>query len=371
MRWVLYSKIHKKRLMQMKFDLSSAYPEEAREFITGLGEKAYRADQVYRWIHQQFAADFDEMTNLPKDLRAKLSGAAFVGGASVKEKKTDRDGTIKYLLELKNHNIIDSGGLPPESVSVESVLMDYRHGGAVCVSTQAGCAMGCAFCASGKTGLLRNLSAGEMLTQVYAAAKDLGKPVSNVTLMGCGEPLDNYDNALRFIKLLCAPEGLGLGQRRVTLSTCGLTDRILKLMEEKLQITLAVSLHAPNDRVRAELMPVARAYPLEGLLAACRKYGDKTKRRVTFEYAMIMGKNDRADQAAELAGKLKKMLCHVNLIPVNGGGAGKKRGYRPSADNSITAFKDILVKNGIETTIRRTLGSGINAACGQLVSTFE
>ncbi|MCL2703058.1 MAG: 23S rRNA (adenine(2503)-C(2))-methyltransferase RlmN [Defluviitaleaceae bacterium] len=355
----------------MKFDLLSAYPDEVKAFISGMGEKPYRADQVLKWVHKQYAAGYDEMTNLPKDFRARLSASACLGGAVIREKKIEPGGTIKYLLEFVNHNIIDNDDKLPGSVLVESVLMDYRHGGALCVSAQAGCAMGCVFCASGKNGLLRNLTAGEMLAQVYAVTRDSGKPVSNITMMGCGEPLDNYDNALRFIKLASGPEALGMSQRRITLSTCGLTDKILELIAEKLQITLAVSLHAPNDRVRTELMPVARAYPLEGLLAACRQYGSKTKRRVTFEYAMVMGKNDRPDHAAELAGKLRKMLCHVNLIPVNNVGTEGKRGYRPSADITVAAFRDILVKNGIETTVRRTLGGGINAACGQLISKYD
>jgi len=350
----------------MKFDLGSAFIEEARTLMTGINEPVYRADQVYKWIHQRQAASFDEMTDLPKDLRVRLSEAAFFSVASVSNKKNDPDGTIKYLFELENHNIIDKIEYP--KTYIETVLMNYRHGAALCVSTQAGCSMGCVFCASGKEGLLRDLSAGEMLAQVYAAARDSGKSISNVTLMGCGEPLHNYNSTLRFIRLLNAKAGLCMSQRRITLSTCGLTDGILKLKDEGLQITLAVSLHAPNDRVRAELMPVTRAYPLDGLLAACRRYADTTKRRVTYEYAMIMGKNDRPDHASELAAKLKNTLCHVNLIPVNSDPGSKKRGYRPSSENNIAAFKDILTKHGVQATVRRTLGSGINAACGQLVA---
>ena len=358
----------------MKFDLSNAFPEEVGDFMASLGEKPYRAKQLYHWVHNRHGVDFDEMANLPKELRKRLAAAAFIGSPSISEKKTDGNGTIKYLFEMRNHNIIDTNevnGTESGSVFVESVLMDYRHGAAVCVSTQAGCSMGCSFCSSGKSGLLRNLSPGEMLGQVYAIAKDSGKTISNVTLMGCGEPLDNYTNTLRFIRLLSVPEGLGLGQRRITLSTCGLTKKILALAEEKLQITLAVSLHGPNDNIRLQLMPVARAFPMKGLLDACRVYGEKTKRRITFEYAMIMGKNDRTDHAAELAAKLSKILCHVNLLPMNPvscANGDKKLGLRPSPPNNISAFRDILQKHGIETTIRRSLGSGINAACGQLVA---
>lgn len=329
--------------------------------MAGTNLPGYRAAQVYDWVHRRGASSFDEMDNLPKNLRRELAEIAFISAATIREKNLSPDGTIKYLFGVANHNIIDGN-----EVQIESVLMNYRHGAALCVSTQAGCAMGCAFCASGKGGLLRDLSAGEMLAQVLAATKD--SALSNITLMGSGEPLANYDNVLKFIRLLNAPEGQGIGQRRITLSTCGLTDGILALAEEKLQITLAVSLHSADDAFRAQIMPVARAYPLDGLLDACRVYVKKTGRRVSFEYAMIMGKNDRADQAAALAARLSKILCHVNLLPVNAVSDSGKRGLRPSLPGVISAFRDVLLRRGIETTVRRSLGSGINAACGQLLA---
>ncbi|MCL2407591.1 MAG: 23S rRNA (adenine(2503)-C(2))-methyltransferase RlmN [Defluviitaleaceae bacterium] len=344
------------------FDVKSATFDETATFIASLGEPAFRARQVYDWVHKKLVGSFAEMANVPKELRTKLAKHAFIQTATISEKKISKDGTIKYLNSIGNHTIIEEG-----EVFVESVLMRYNHGNALCISTQAGCAMGCVFCASGKNGLHRNLTPGEILAQVHSVINDIGEQVSNITLMGSGEPLDNFENTLKFIHLITSPDTLNIAARRLTLSTVGLTDKIYRLAEEKLQINLAVSLHAPNDRVRAEFLPVTRAFALDKLLAACKHYGDTTKRRITFEYAMIAGKNDRTDQAAELAGKLRNMLCHVNLIPINNA-IGTRNKYKPSANQSITAFRDTLIKNGIETTIRRTLGSDINAACGELVS---
>lgn len=339
------------------FDLGSATTDETLDFVAKAGAEPYRAKQLYNWIHKRFAASFDEMTDMPKPLRERFKQLSFFQGPSIKMKKEDGDGTIKYLLELQNHNIINGSG-----ILIETALMSYRHGAAVCVSSQAGCRMGCVFCRSGKGGLIRNLTAGEMLAQVYAAARDSGKTVSNVTIMGSGEPLDNMTNTLRFIKLISEPQGMGISKRRITLSTCGLTDKINALAKEKLQITLAVSLHAPNDTIRRELVPSAKAYPIEELLTACRTYGNTTKRRVTFEYAMIDGVNDQPEHARELVQRLKRMLCHVNLIPVNGDSGP----YRASGETAVRRFKETLESKGVETTVRRTLGSGVSAACGQL-----
>ena len=262
-----------------------------------------------------------------------------------------QDGTRKYLFALENGSVI------------ESVLMQYEYGNTVCVSTQAGCRMGCRFCASTLDGVERSLTAGEMLSQVYTIQKDLGERISGVVLMGSGEPLDNYDAVLRFIRLLNDPAGQNIGQRHITLSTCGLVENMYRLADEALQITLAVSLHAPNDTIRQQIMPVANAYPMEQLLQACQDYIQKTKRRITFEYAMMQGINDSDVCAEELAQKLRHMLCHVNLIPMN---PVKEREFTKSGTERVQHFAKILQQHGVETTIRRRLGSDIDAACGQL-----
>lgn len=361
-----------------KFDLRSATLAEIKSHIADIGEKPFRGEQIFRWLNQKHVSDLDEMTNISNALREKLRQSASVSAVKVlKSIASDSGDAIKYLFELENNCIMYS---EEKKVTVEAVLMRYLHGSAVCVSSQAGCRMGCAFCASGIGGLDRNLTAGEMLAQVYAASNDLEnrKSVSNVTIMGCGEPLDNYDNVLRFIGILNCPEGLGLGQRRITLSTCGLTDKIYRLIDEKLQITLAVSIHAPNDEIRNRILPVSLKYPMNELLKACRCYANETKRRVTFEYVLIAGINDAPEHASELAKKLRHMLCHVNLIPANASsivqersssglrkpGAGQK--FAPASPETVANFKDILTGAGIETTVRRRLGGGINAACGQL-----
>ena len=325
---------------------------ELTEALTGLGESAFRARQVFDWLQAKGAQSFGEMSNLPKGLRESLAQTQTLGQAEiVKREESASDGTIKYLYRLRDDNLI------------EGVLMRYGYGNALCVSTQVGCRMGCTFCASTLEGRVRDLSAGEMMAQVHAAQRDTGERVSSLVLMGSGEPLDNFDNTLRFVELLSDPKGLNLGQRHITLSTCGLTDRIRELAARYLQITLAVSLHAPNDELRREMMPVARAYPLPELLAACKEYGDVTHRRVTFEYALVAGKNDSRACAIELAGRLHHMLCHVNLIPVN---PVEERGLLASPAAAVEAFAQTLRERGIETTIRRKLGSDVNAACGQL-----
>lgn len=322
------------------------------EFLIGLGEPKFRAKQLFEWIHGKQAGDFVEMTNLPKALREKLQETAKLPRTeTVRKLVSGVDGTRKYLFALENGSVI------------ESVLMKYEYGNTVCISTQAGCRMGCRFCASTLDGVERSLTAGEMLSQVYEIQRDCGERIGGVVLMGSGEPLDNYGNVLKFLRLINDPKGQNMGQRHITLSTCGLVDKIYTLAEENLQITLAVSLHAPNDRIRNEIMPISKANPMDALLAACRAYADRTKRRVTFEYAMMQGVNDSDACARELTGRLRHMLCHVNLIPVNN---VKERTFVKSSDERVRRFAALLQENGVETTVRRRLGSDIDAACGQL-----
>ena len=325
---------------------------ELEQFIIEMGEPGFRAKQLFEWIHGKHAADFAEMTNLPKTLREKLESTAKLPRTEVVRKLvSQKDGTRKYLFALENGSVI------------ESVLMKYEYGNTVCISTQAGCRMGCQFCASTLDGVERSLTAREMLSQVYEIQKDCGERVSGVVLMGSGEPLDNYENVLKFLRLINDRKGQNMGQRHITLSTCGLIDKIYELAEENLQITLAVSLHAPNDGIRNSIMPISRANPMDTLLSACRAYAEKTKRRITFEYAMMQGVNDSDACARELAGRLRHMLCHVNLIPVND---VKERAFVKSSDERVRRFAAILQDNSVETTVRRRLGSDIDAACGQL-----
>ena len=335
----------------MADDIKSLYIEEIEGMLKEMGEPKFRAKQIFSWLHAKKAKTFDEMTNLSKPLREKLGEKFKISNVKILEKLISSDGTTKYLFSLDDGNVI------------ESVLMRYSYGNAVCVSTQVGCRMGCGFCASTLNGLERNLEAGEILSQIYEISRDIDERISSVVLMGSGEPLDNYDNVIRFIRLLNSRDGADIGQRHITLSTCGLAEKIDKLRGENLQITLAISLHAPNDEIRGKTMPVSRKYDMETLLSACRRYSEETKRRITFEYALIRGVNDSAACAKELASKLKGMLCHVNLIPVND---VKEREYVHSSEEQIKSFASILMGRGIETTIRRKLGSDINAACGQL-----
>lgn len=335
----------------MADDIKSLYIEEIEGMLKEMGEPKFRAKQIFSWLHAKKAKTFDEMTNLSKPLREKLGEKFKISNVKILEKLVSSDGTTKYLFSLDDGNVI------------ESVLMRYSYGNAVCVSTQVGCRMGCGFCASTLNGLERNLEAGEILSQIYEISRDIDERISSVVLMGSGEPLDNYDNVIRFIRLLNSRDGADIGQRHITLSTCGLAEKIDKLRGENLQITLAISLHAPNDEIRGKTMPVSRKYDMETLLSACRRYSEETKRRITFEYALIRGVNDSAACAKELASKLKGMLCHVNLIPVND---VKEREYVHSSEEQIKSFASILMGRGIETTIRRKLGSDINAACGQL-----
>jgi len=335
-----------------KYDIKSMNINELEDLLKELGEPKFRAKQIFDWLHAKQVDSFEEMTNLSKGLREKLSETAAINGVEIVRKLVSQiDGTRKYLFALSDGAII------------ESVLMKYEHGNTVCISTQVGCRMGCKFCASTLDGVERGLTAGEMLSQIYAIQKDCGERVHGTVLMGSGEPLDNYDNVVKFLRLINDPKGQNMGQRHITLSTCGLVDKMYDLAEEDLQITLAVSLHAPNDGIRTQTMPIAKVYSMDKLLQACRDYADKTKRRITFEYALIHGVNDGDEHAWELVKKLRDMLCHVNLIPVND---VKERNYVKSTADRVKRFAGILNDNGVETTVRRKLGSDIDAACGQL-----
>ena len=335
-----------------KTDIKSLPFAAVEEYIAGLGEKKFRAKQLYEWMHVHKAASYGEMTNLPKSLRRQLDEETdYTCLRQVDCQISRQDGTRKYLFALADGNM------------VESVLMRYHHGNSVCISSKVGCRMGCRFCASTLDGLERNLAPSEMLDQIYRIERDIGERVSNVVVMGTGEPLDNYDNLLTFIRMLTDEHGCHISQRNVTVSTCGIVPRIRQLAEEKLQITLALSLHASNQKKRLELMPIARTYDISQVLDACAFYFQETGRRVTFEYSLVEGVNDAPEQALELAHLLAGMHGHVNLIPVN---PIKERSYAASRPASVHRFQNILEKNGINVTIRRELGADIDGACGQL-----
>ena len=337
-------------------DIKSMTLEELRQALTGLGEKPFRAKQLYEWIHRKLAVSYDEMTNLSKHLREKLEKEyPLTVLEAVDVQVSKQDGTCKYLFWLEDGNVI------------ESVLMRYHHGNSVCISSQVGCRMGCKFCASTIGGLTRNLRSSEMLDQIYRIQRLSQERVSNVVVMGTGEPLDNYENLLRFIELLTGEDGLHISQRNLTVSTCGLVPKIRQLADEKLQITLALSLHAPNDEKRKELMPIAYKYTMDEVLDACRYYFQKTGRRITFEYSLVRGVNDFEEDACQLAGQIQDINCHVNLIPVN---PVKERSFRQSTRQAVENFKIKLEKCGINVTIRREMGSDIDGACGQLRKRF-
>ena len=333
----------------MKTDLMSLFPSELTDFVLSLGEPKYRASQLFSWLYK--VDSFAEMKNLPKSFLAKLEETAFLDRLTVKNKLVSADGTVKYLFSLSDGELI------------ESVFMRYKHGNTVCLSTQVGCRMGCRFCASTLKGKIRDLHPSEMLGQVLAIEKDLHETVSNLVLMGMGEPLDNYDNVLRFLKLVNLPEGRNIGMRHISLSTCGLVDRIRELAEENLQINLSLSLHAPNDDIRKQMMPIANKYSIDDVLSACRDYAEKTGRRIHIEYTVVHGVNDSPEHARELANRLRGMLCHVNLIPVN---PIKEREFVPPDKKSVQVFAKLLNNFGICATIRRTLGEDVDASCGQL-----
>ncbi|KYH35914.1 putative dual-specificity RNA methyltransferase RlmN [Clostridium tepidiprofundi DSM 19306] len=325
--------------------------EELQIWMKENGESSFRAKQIFDWIYKN-EWNFENMSNLSKKTIKNISENFYIGIPEIiREIKSDIDGTQKLLLALKDNNLI------------EAVVMKYKYGNSICISTQIGCRMGCKFCASTVGGMIRNLTAGEMLGEILRAQNKIGDRISNVVLMGTGEPLDNYDNVMKFLKIVNSKYGLNIGQRHITLSTCGIVPNIIKLADEKLQITLAISLHAPNDLIRKKTMPIANKYSINQIIDACKYYINKTNRRITFEYALINGLNDKNEHAKELSNLLKGLLCHVNLIPVN---EVTESGFVRSTSESINNFRKILEYNGIETTVRREMGSDINAACGQL-----
>ena len=340
----------------MKQDLKSMTLAEMQEAFAALGEPKFRAKQVFTWLHRG-ASRFDEMTNLSKPLREKLDGLYFITAPRVARKQVSKlDGTIKYLWQLGDGNC------------VESVVMQYHHGNTVCISSEVGCPMGCKFCASTLGGLIRRLTPAELLDQVLFSQLDSGLTISNIVLMGIGEPLDNFDAVMRFLELVNSPEGLNIGMRHISLSTCGLVDKIELLAERNLQLTLSVSLHSPDNESRSKIMPVNKRWPVEQLLAACRAYFEKTGRRVSFEYTMIDGVSDAPEQAELLAKKLHGMQAHVNMIPLNN---VEESGLKCSSHAAIERFQKILESHGVTATVRRTLGSDIDASCGQLRRKFE
>ena len=340
----------------MKQDLKSMTLAEMQEAFAALGEPKFRAKQVFTWLHRG-ATRFDEMTNLSKPLREKLDGLYFITAPRVARKQISKlDGTIKYLWQLGDGNC------------VESVVMQYHHGNTVCISSEVGCPMGCKFCASTLGGLVRRLTPAELLDQVLFSQLDSGLTISNIVLMGIGEPLDNFDAVMRFLELVNSPEGLNIGMRHISLSTCGLVDKIEQLAERNLQLTLSVSLHSPDNESRNKIMPVNKRWPVEELLAACHAYFEKTGRRVSFEYTMIDGVSDAPEQAELLAKKLHGMQAHVNMIPLNN---VEESGLKCSPHAAIERFQKILESHGVTATVRRTLGSDIDASCGQLRRKFE
>ncbi|MBQ9277403.1 MAG: 23S rRNA (adenine(2503)-C(2))-methyltransferase RlmN [Lachnospiraceae bacterium] len=334
-----------------KIDIKSMYLDELTDYVKEMGLPAFRAKQLFSWMHEKYVGDTDSMTNLPKDMREKIKEDGFVVLKEETRQVSKKDGTVKFLFKLYDGQMI------------EAVFMRYSYGNSICISSQAGCRMGCRFCASTIGGLVRNLSASEMLEQVYATMRLTGERISNIVIMGTGEPLDNYDNVLRFIRLITDEKGYNLSMRNITMSTCGIVPKIDELADEKLAITLAISLHAPNNEKRRSLMPIAEKYSIKEILEACKRYFDITGRRISFEYSLVKGQNDSKEDALELAELLKGQNCHVNLIPVN---SIEERNFEKGDNNSIQNFKLVLEKNSINVTIRRSVGSDIDAACGQL-----
>ncbi len=325
--------------------------EKLKQWMKENKESEFRAKQIFDWIYKNIW-DFDQMTNIPKNTREKLKSSFYIEIPEVVHMyKSNIDDTFKFLYKYKDGNII------------ESVVMKYKHGNSICVSTQIGCRMGCKFCASTLEGIVRNLSSGEILAQVLKSQEQIGEKISNIVLMGSGEPLDNYDNVMEFLNSVNAEYGLNIGQRHITLSTCGIVPKIIELADKNMQITLAISLHAPSDELRKTMMPVAHKYSIDEVIKVCKYYISKTNRRITFEYALVNGVNDTRECGFQLIQLLKGILCHVNLIPVN---EVKEREFKKSSSNNIKDFYEMLSSHGIETTIRREMGSDINAACGQL-----
>ena len=340
----------------LKTDIKSMNLDELTEYIKSIGQPAFRAKQLYEWMHVKLADSYDEMSNIPAALKQRLQNECDMSvHEMVRKQVSAEDETAKYLFRLEDGNLI------------ESVLMHYHHGNSVCISSQVGCRMGCRFCASTLDGLERNLRPSEMLDQIYRIQKDSGERVSNVVVMGSGEPFDNFDNLIKFEQLLTDENGLNISARNLTVSTCGIVPNIYRLADMKLQLTLAISLHAPNDERRKALMPIANKYSIAEIMEACRYYINKTGRRVTFEYSLVKGENDTDECAAELSELVKGMNCHINLIPVN---PIKERNFKQSDIDRINKFKNKLEKNRINVTIRREMGRDIDGACGQLRKSY-
>ena len=333
-------------------DIRSLNYDELSKEILDLGFPKFRVNQIFSWVHQKCVSSFDEMTNISKDMRTMLAQYFTFNNCQINTKLVSKiDDTVKYLFQFSDGEY------------VESVVMKYKYGYSICISTQVGCKMGCSFCASAIGGFVRHLSVGEMLTEVYTAQKDLNIKINHMVLMGTGEPLDNYDNVIKMLELITDEKGQNMSMRHISLSTCGIVPKIYDLAEKKFGLTLSVSLHAPNNHIRSKSMPINNKYDIDELLKACKYYADTTNRRISFEYAMIQGLNDSDECAFELAKKLNGILCHVNLIPVNN---VRETDYIKSTVKQQKKFIDILASRGITATVRRTLGSDINASCGQL-----
>ena len=331
--------------------ISSYTLEGLTALMKELGQPAFRAKQIFHWLHQKLVTEFSAMTDQPKALLAKLEEGYYIAAPAIVRRQQSKDGTVKYLFALADGNCI------------ETVIMRYHYGVTACVSSQVGCRMGCRFCASTQAGRVRNLEAGEIAGQIYAAQKDIGERISHIVLMGIGEPLDNFDNVMDFLSIISSPDGVNIGMRNISLSTCGIVPMIDKLAEKKLQLTLSISLHAPNDAMRSGMMPVNDAYPVAQLIAACRRYQQTTGRRVSFEYSMVRGVNDSPATAKELAALIRGMGAHVNLIPINPVDGSP---YSATDAENVKRFQMLLTDLGVNATVRRRLGSDISAACGQL-----
>ena len=331
--------------------ISSYTLEGLTALMKELGQPAFRAKQIFHWLHQKLVTEFSAMTDQPKALLAKLEEGYYIAAPAIVRRQQSKDGTVKYLFALEDGNCI------------ETVIMRYHYGVTACVSSQVGCRMGCRFCASTQAGRVRNLEAGEIAGQIYAAQKDIGERISHIVLMGIGEPLDNFDNVMDFLSIISSPDGVNIGMRNISLSTCGIVPMIDKLAEKKLQLTLSISLHAPNDAMRSGMMPVNDAYPVAQLIAACRRYQQTTGRRVSFEYSMVRGVNDSPATAKELAALIRGMGAHVNLIPINPVDGSP---YSATDAENVKRFQTLLTDLGVNATVRRRLGSDISAACGQL-----
>lgn len=331
--------------------ISSYTLEQLAEQLKAMGQPAFRAKQIFHWLHQKLVTEFSAMTDQPKALLAKLEEEYYIAAPVIQRRQQSKDGTVKYLFRLADGNCI------------ETVVMRYNYGNTVCVSTQVGCRMGCRFCASTQAGRVRNLEAGEIAAEIYAAQKDIGERISHIVLMGIGEPLDNFDNVMDFLTIISSPEGVNIGMRNISLSTCGIVPQIDKLAEKKLQLTLSISLHAPGNAMRSQMMPVNDAYPVEELIAACRRYQKVTGRRISFEYSMVRGVNDSPATAKELAKLIRGMGAHVNLIPINPVDGSP---YSATDAENVKRFRNMLTELGVNATVRRRLGSDISAACGQL-----